>query len=38
MAEGGKGESGSGQTRAPSNSTSYEVVVPGVSPVTGIRA
>lgn len=41
MTEGGndeKGASGSGHTRAPSRNTSYGVVVPGVSPVTGTSA
>jgi hypothetical protein len=38
ITEGGNGESGSGHTRVPSRNTSYDVVVPGVSPVTGTSA
>lgn len=36
--EGGKAESGSGQTRTSSSSTSYADTVPGVSPSTGTNA
>lgn len=38
MTLGGNGESGRGQTRSPSSSTSYGVIEPGARPVTGTTA